>query len=146
MRPPFDRTTCDCSECVACCHRYPGHLIPSDLERIAEYLNLSVESAKSFFWASRGAKVLHNGIIKHIGTITPKFDQQRQACIFLTEDNRCRIHEVAPFGCAYADTHMSLAVWRHRGTWALQQIMESKEYAEQRSAMPPATCHNPLTT
>jgi Fe-S-cluster containining protein len=138
--PPFARTTCGCSECVACCRRYPGHLIPGDLERIAEHLNLGVESAKTFFWASRGATVVYHGQLRRIGTITPRYSEDRGACVFLTDDGKCRIHAVAPFGCAYADTHMSMSTWQERGAWALKEIMHSAEYTEQRATLTKATC------
>lgn len=44
---------------------------------------------------------------KWIGSITPR--SQGGRCVFLDEQDRCRIHAVAPFGCAYYDTHMDVA-------------------------------------
>jgi len=43
-----------------------------------------------------------------IGTIVTK-KKADGSCVFLDEHDRCKIHPVAPFGCAYFDTHMSKA-------------------------------------
>src|SRR5258708_4879591 len=104
-QPPFERTVCACRECVQCCKDQPGPLMPGDFERIAEFLGETPEQAQSHFWASPGAmaKVKETGEIIKIGTITPKREKGR--CVFLDENDRCKIHPVAPFGCAYFDTH-----------------------------------------
>jgi len=102
---PFERTTCACEGCRKCCKVQPGPLIPGDLQRIAEFLKLSVEEARKFFVASPGALVKQHGEVRRIGTITPKMRHSR--CVFLDKNERCKIHPVAPAGCAYFDTHMS---------------------------------------
>jgi Fe-S-cluster containining protein len=101
----FKRTVCACSECVACCKRQPGPLILADFQRIADFLGETPEQAKAHFKASRGSLIGYKGKIVRIGTITPKHDETGR-CVFLDEKDRCKIHPVAPFGCAYFDTHM----------------------------------------
>jgi len=69
-----------------------------------------------------------------IGTIVPKVDEQGR-CIFLTEDQRCSIHAVAPFGCAYFDTHMAADEGHARSIWGLRTIQSDPEYLSLREAL-----------
>ena len=107
----MERTKCACPKCVACCKAMPGCLIPGDLERIQEHVgDDSGEFVLEHFRVSDGAKVLKQvqGQLYQISvpTIVPA-QKEDGSCIFLDEDDNCSIHEVAPFGCAYHDTHMS---------------------------------------
>jgi hypothetical protein len=52
--------------------------------------------------ASPGALVAKDGEMFRIPTLVPTV-QLNGACINLTEDNKCRIHDVAPFGCSFFD-------------------------------------------
>jgi len=136
------RTSCACTACVACCHRQPGPLVPGDLEKIAAHLGEPVEVAKAHFWASGGALVQdqRTGRQFRIGSITPRLVRGR--CVFLDDADRCRVHAVAPFGCAYFDTHMSAAEGQRRGTWlALQQ--QDDDYQAVRRTLPFATSYKP---
>ncbi len=140
MNPPFERTVCACTECVACCKQQPGFLIPGDIQRIAEFLGAPVQE---FLWASPGAKAMdtRTGRVFSIPTITPRMKDGR--CAFLDENDRCKIHPVAPFGCAYADTHMSLEHGQRISVWAMREVMESGAYQEFRSHLPAATSYKP---
>lgn len=134
---PFQRTTCACTDCTACCKRQPGFLIPGDLERIASYLGETVEKVKAYFWSSEGALVQDsNGRQYRIRTITPRYDKRKKRCVFLTDDDKCSIHEVAPFGCSFVDTHMSFNAGNQRSAWAMTQVMDSEAYVEQRKSLP----------
>ncbi|MGE0128941.1 MAG: hypothetical protein AB7U82_12755 [Blastocatellales bacterium] len=97
----FTRTECTCKECVRNCNFMPGYLVPADIERIAEFLSERdiVRFAFDNLLASPGATVIANGSILQIFTLVParKLDG---ACRFL-KDDRCTIHAVSPFGCAY---------------------------------------------
>lgn len=140
----FDRTTCACSECVGCCKRQPGPLVPGDLERIAAFRGESVEEAKKNFWASPGALVKDGaGRTSRIGTITPKWDRRKKRCVFLDDNDRCQIHSVAPFGCAYFDTHQTPAEAHDRSIWTARQQMDP-EYQQLRNTLDHATHHKPL--
>lgn len=131
---PFTRTTCACKECVDCCKRQPGPLIPGDFEKIAEYLGVTLEELKAHFVASPGAQVMNSatGRIWRIGSITPKMIRGR--CVFLDEDDRCRIHAVAPAGCAFFDTHMGLREAQPRGNEMARQ-QQDPEYQRLRSTL-----------
>jgi Fe-S-cluster containining protein len=114
---PHPRTTCSCAECIRCCHDQPGSLAPGQLEAIAEYLGQPVRVAALKFWASPGALLGNSktGQTYRIGTITPRLKDGR--CVFLSADDRCTIHAVAPAGCALFDTHMSAEAAQPIGLW-----------------------------
>ncbi len=88
----------------------PGCLAPGDLPLIMEYQGAQAEPTAwllEHFEASEGAKAMKevNGkpVVFNIPTIVPKLTPT--GCVFL-KDGKCSIHPVAPFGCAYHDTHM----------------------------------------
>lgn len=116
--------------------------MPGDFERIAEYLGETKEQAKVHFWASGGSLVQDSvtGRQFRIGTITPRMKNGR--CVFLDDNDRCRIHAVAPFGCAYFDTHMSLTEGSMRGSWLATETM-SPSYRQLRGELPFATSYKP---
>jgi hypothetical protein len=102
----FERTVCDCEACKLGCRFLPGFLVPSDLHRIAEHLGYSslIKFALENLLASPGALVIDRGKIRRIRTlVTARRDGG--ACLFLDEQNRCRIHSVSQFGCSFFDTH-----------------------------------------
>lgn len=114
----LSRTSCACAECVACCKRQPGPLVTGDMERIADYLGVPLDHAKLLFKASRGALILYKGKVVRVPTITPK-QHPDGSCIFLDEHDRCSIHPVSPFGCAYFDPHMDKAEGNRRARLAI---------------------------
>lgn len=145
--PPFTRTKCACTACVACCKRQPGALIRRDFARIIRWYeerqSCTAEVAfawfKRQFWASPGALVKDvDGVTHRVGTITPRFRKGR--CVFLNEKDRCDIHEVAPFGCAYYDTHM--VKWHDHSIYAVQSQCDP-DYQALRNELPIATHYKP---
>ena len=140
----FERTKCACSGCVSCCKRQPGPLAPGDFERIQAHLGASDEDMAKLFCASHGALV-HNrltGATARIGSITPQ--KRKGRCVFLDENDRCKIHSVAPFGCAYFDTHMGMREGHERSVW-LARAQTDPEYQELRRTLPFTTskpCRN----
>ena len=139
MMPPFEKTECSCSTCVACCRRQPGPLAPGDFERIQGFLGASPEQMKKLFWRSPGALVQQAGRQFRIGTITPK--RSAGKCVFL-ENDRCTIHAVKPVGCAYYDTHMGGAEAQRRSQWFVR-AQQDPEYQKLRDSLPVATSYNP---
>jgi Fe-S-cluster containining protein len=137
----FKRTTCACKQCVDCCKRQPGCLIEGDFERIADHLGETKEQAKEHFWASPGALVkTEGGQVVRVGTITPRYRKGR--CVFLDENDRCKIHSVAPFGCAFLDTHMSREYAMPRSLAAVRSQC-SDQYQKLRDELPYATHYKP---
>jgi hypothetical protein len=123
----FHRTVCCCAECIQNCHYIPGYLIPSDLNCIHKHL---APDQDLFTWAhhhllaSPGAKVMQRGKIFRIRTLVPA-RQSHGTCIFLTADERCAIHPIAPFGCAFFDAHQSPAESDRRSMHGLQAVLEA---------------------
>jgi len=148
---PFNRTTCACSNCVRCCKDQPGSLVPNDIHRILLFISktqgLSREDAvsvfKKQFVASPGALVKDSatGRTFRIGTITPRRKGSR--CVFLDENDRCKIHSVAPFGCSHFDTHMSRSAALPRSMWMAEQQQQSVEYQALRNELPYSQSYKP---
>lgn len=123
----FRRTVCACRECTLNCRHIPGYLIPDDLERIHQHLAPGGDLfawARQHLLASPGAKVQHRGKIIRIPTLVPA-RQPNGACTFLTVADRCAIHAVAPFGCAFFDAHQDRAESDQRSLRGLQAVMEA---------------------
>jgi Fe-S-cluster containining protein len=141
----MNRTTCACADCVACCKQQPGALVAGELERIAAHLGETVDEAKAHFWASPGALVgdRTTGRVFRVGTITPRFDRKRGRCVFLTDEDRCAIHAVAPFGCAFFDTHMSGAEGQTLAAVAIKG-QQSEAYQQLRKQLPLADHYKPF--
>lgn len=110
------------------------------MDRIAEFLKITGEEAKKFFVASPGALLNDNGVTRRVGTITPKRVKSR--CIFLDENDRCKIHPVAPTACAYFDTHMSRSMAMHRSV-ELVRRQESAGYQALRNQLPYSQHYKP---
>jgi Fe-S-cluster containining protein len=141
MTHDFKRTTCACEQCTKCCKRQPGPLADGDFERIAEHLGETRDEAKAHFWASPGALVkLNSGQTVRVGTITPRFRKGR--CVFLDENDRCKIHSVAPFGCSHFDTHMGYDEAMSRSVWLVRSQV-NEEYQKLRDELPYSTSYKP---
>jgi hypothetical protein len=92
-----------------------------------------VASASRYLLASPGAIVAKAGRLFRIPTLVPA-RRSDDACIFLTADNRCSIHPVSPYGCAFFDSHMSKQQAERRSVAGLNQIANAwkndENYAE----------------
>lgn len=92
----------------------PGALIPSDLPIIQHHVgDLSGDFVLNHFSASEGPLVIQRAMNGEqtplrVPTLVPA-QREDGRCVFLTDDDKCSIHKVAPFGCAYHDTHASEA-------------------------------------
>jgi Fe-S-cluster containining protein len=119
----FERTVCACAECVINCHFIPGYLIPADLERVAARLGYDdpIEFAVNNLLASPGATVLDGGRVRQIPTLVPA-RREDGSCLFLDGQNRCTVHDVSPFGCAFFDVHQSKEESDRRSSYGLAQI------------------------
>jgi predicted DsbA family dithiol-disulfide isomerase len=95
QRYGFERTRCSCDFCRAYCKHVAGRLDVSDLARLCP------EGEDAFAWAER-----------HLRAVTdkpyPKLVPARQEnghCHWF-RDGLCGVHENAPYGCAFFDSHM----------------------------------------
>lgn len=109
------RTKCACRDCSIPCEHMPGMLVPEDLQPI--YQATKTDGEHFMDWASRcllaspGALVgsVAAGTTFRIPTIVPARQPGSSRCTFLADDGKCTIHEVAPYGCAFANSHMTRA-------------------------------------
>lgn len=114
----------------------PASLLPDDLPRIAEFLGekLNGEFLQKYFDASTGPRVRSRGPqgdqILDVPTIVPRLTSD--GCVFL-KDEKCSIHPVAPFACAYFDTHMSADEGQKRGLWQIKEIAQAHNQRSQYS-------------
>ena len=121
------RSVCSCTDCVRNCRFIPGYLVPADLPRILNHL---APGQDLFAWcrqhllASPGAKVMRGDRVFRIPTLVPA-RREDGACRFLTESDRCAIHAVAPFGCAFFDAHQSTAESDRRSKRGLRTVLEA---------------------
>ncbi|MBL8792406.1 MAG: hypothetical protein JNM56_00730 [Planctomycetia bacterium] len=123
----FERSVCACPECVRNCRFIPGYLIPADLPRVAAHLPCGVDLfawSRQHLLASPGAQVLRRGRVFRIPTLVPA-RRPDGACRFLMADDRCAVHPVAPFGCAFFDTHQTREEADARSKRGLQAVLEA---------------------
>jgi len=98
------------------------------------------EPVEPYLWSSEGALVMDSdrNYQFRIRTITPRMVRKR--CVFLTDDDQCRVHAVAPFGCSYADTHMTTKQGQERGLFAVR-LQNTKEYQDARKTLNVSTSY-----
>ncbi len=114
LSEPFKRISCDCIECTKYCLAMPGYLVPDDLYYISKYLNLEISvdpngnldlsPLKDYLYASSGTIVKKQDEVFSVPTLVPA-TKPNGVCIFLDNDKRCSIHQVAPFGCSMFEDH-----------------------------------------
>lgn len=102
---PGSAASCTCERCVGACKHKPGWFKPGEVELLAKYMNLSLEELFRDYltvewWASdEPIYVVSPGIVGlPTGQQVPYIRTGR--CVFLTEDDRCRIHAAKPAECA----------------------------------------------
>ena len=119
----FTRTVCACAGCARHCRQVPGYLIPADVPRISRALGCASPFvfALKYLLASPGATVARGGTLYQIPTLVPR-RQANGACVFLDDNNRCRIHAVAPYGCSFFDAHQAPAEADERSQRGLSEI------------------------
>jgi hypothetical protein len=93
------RSLCACENCVTNCQVMPGYLIPADLARMKPKDSDVFAWAEQNLLASPGALVMKGGKTFRVNTLVPA-KQPDGSCIHLIGE-RCAIHAVAPFGCAF---------------------------------------------
>jgi hypothetical protein len=80
----------------------PGYLIPADLDRLIPW-DRGTQAAWGWclknLRASSGARVLIRGEVRNVPTIVLA-SREDGSCVFL-ENDRCTVHDDAPFGCAF---------------------------------------------
>jgi hypothetical protein len=122
----FERTTCACETCVKNCRHMPGFLIPSDLARMIPPDLVPTIWAESRLLASPGALVMKAGRVYRIRTLVPAIKPDG-SCVHLDTNNRCTIHQIAPFGCAYFDCGPERGNLSHFGLREVEKAWENND-------------------
>lgn len=133
----YPRTECNCADCTINCEFIPGFLVPADLERLHKRIapeQKLFSFAKQYLRASPGATILEargfnqHGLVAELVQIPTLVPARKSdgSCVFLDEDKSCSIHEVAPYGCAFFDSHQSHAMSNEKSLRALQVIRETE--------------------
>lgn len=97
------RTVCGCRSCVTNCMFLPGYLTPPDLESLIPPGSDPLEWARTHLRASPGALVFKGGRPFRIRTLVPASRPGGFACHWLGPDDKCQVHENAPYACAFFD-------------------------------------------
>lgn len=100
------RTLCSCEICRLNCKVIPGYLIPDDILNICKFLGMECNVFNfsfKYLLSSPGALVSKGGNQFRIPTLVPKRNPDTNYCIFLDKNELCKIHKVAPYGCAKFD-------------------------------------------
>jgi hypothetical protein len=92
----FERTKCACEFCKVFCRHMPGTLIPADLSRLCP------PGTDVFPWAEQHLRALTS---QPCPTLVPVRNTSGHCHWYF--EGCCAVHENAPFGCAYFDSHMS---------------------------------------
>lgn len=106
-----------CATCVSACQRRPGWFLPGEAEKAAKLLGLTLvelfqQRLTADFWYEDETIATTTFVLSPLvegqepGTETP-LNGFRGRCTFLTDDDRCEIHEAKPFECAqwYCGVH-----------------------------------------
>ncbi len=152
---------CSCEKCVECCTRTPGWFAPGEAEKAAKHMNLTMEafinkylvrdywcgdltdkdhgdegfSGDVYVWAPRkDGQKFYPGDPK-TATWGSAFDHGR--CVFLDENDRCKIHAVKPkecrlsFGCDSKRDQASKGEPGHRQEIAKEWLAAGNPLAEE---------------
>jgi len=133
----YERAYCSCEMCKTSCRSMPGSLAPGDLERIVEFSKPKdeVKFVESHFQASEGTvAVTESGEDVIIPTIVPAQNEDGK-CVFFTEEGKCSIHRVAPFGCRNFKTCVDEPEDEEKYLDQCNSILASDEYHRQWSRL-----------
>lgn len=123
--------SCSCEACTEPCEHVPGFLVPADLVRLTE----GMSDDDAIVWASVNLRASPGAVVAKTGS--PPFrvpslvpaTQPSGACVFLTADRRCGIHDRAPYGCAFFDQHMAQAEGDLRSATGIRNVIAATREA-----------------
>ena len=99
---------CQCEKCQQACKYRPGWFLPGEAEKVARFLNLTLQELfDTYLWADYWVRMA-GGDIYLLGPAVKENVTGRQApfwptgeCVFFTS-GLCAIHPVKPFECREA--------------------------------------------
>lgn len=135
MRKEFRllRTTCGCPKCQLWCEHQPGYLVPSDLDRLIPADQNAFDWAEEHLRASLGFRTIVGPMILCIPSLVPA-KQTNGHCHWYSEGH-CKVHDVAPYGCAFLDQHLTKQSAEKRNEAARESRGEAFENQELYAAL-----------
>ena len=104
--------SCTCAACIRCCERTPGWFAPGEAESAATLLGMGFDEFKQRFLIVDYWVASPNDIDvlspRKVGVETDQpraswgYAFEHSKCVFLTAENRCRIHQSKPIECREA--------------------------------------------
>ena len=121
------KESCTCEECIYACHNKPGWFLPHEIEKVAEFLSMDLKDLFDQFlgvdyylntsdipedtpYSHEAAKEEFKKVSLFV--IAPAQDRMEPGsmypakpvgrCVFLDENDRCKIHVVKPYQCREA--------------------------------------------
>ncbi len=85
------RLGCACELCKECCEREPGWFMPEEIKSAANLIGVSEDE----FLKKYCQEHFEDGVI----AMSPARKSGKSACIFLTKEKLCAIHEAKPYEC-----------------------------------------------
>jgi len=115
----MNKTECSCDRCIkACANGNPGWFLPGEAEKAAELLGINFDEFKRQylvidFWCTPDGdcEVLAPAKVntQYLGRMVSwGYAFEKGRCVFLNEQNLCRIHKAKPFECAVMDCKSEL--------------------------------------
>ena len=106
----MDRVECRCEICKQLCKKRAGWFLPGEAEKAAELLGMEF---KEFFRKYLGVDYWMDTVAGNTYVLAPATSGMNPgsmygflpfgACVFLTQDELCMIHDAKPYECAVAD-------------------------------------------
>jgi len=87
--------TSDCEQCGECCKRGSGFALEEDIKNIAQHFNKEIQVVKDEMFE----EVTIFGTTRHRPKTIKKEGDFHGRCIFLQEDNTCKVHDIKPLQC-----------------------------------------------
>lgn len=109
-----DTIDCDCEVCISACRNKPGWFLPEEIKPAADLLGMTEQDFFNQFLA-----VDYYGNPEHfdfvVAPATVNIESGKEypldptgKCVFLTEDNKCKIHAAKPYECKQYDHRKKL--------------------------------------
>jgi Fe-S-cluster containining protein len=104
-------TSCTCEHCISACENNPGMGTPDEMRKLIDlgYANklcidwwepsFELDNDERIFMLVPAALGTEGGYSEEMPSMGWLFDWRKGQCTFLTEDDRCAIHEHKPTEC-----------------------------------------------
>jgi len=140
-----DFIECSCAVCAKQCNFRPGYFKPEEIDKVAKYLNMDVETVfYSFLAVDWDDREEHNGEVifiiapalkdSHTGVEYPEYPSGE--CSFYM-NKTCTIYPVRPFECRLFDHRLSQDYYREKRLEVVQSWKGKTEMIEKLLGRPP---------